>query len=479
MSIYEFGPFRLDAQRLLLVHQGDPLALGPKVVETLLALVEHPGDVLSKTELLDRVWPDGFVEEANLAQNIYVIRKTLKSLWAFDAIATVPRRGYRFVAPVSSVERTEARAPEPELPVVKKADPAPLRRYAFAALALVVAGLVTLGGLAVGHARSNGYVQPTLSADGARLYAMGRYYWNLRTRTGVRTSLRYFANVTKTDPRNALGYAALADANAIVGDYGYGTRSHAFYLQKARAFADRALAVDNRSAQAHASLGLIDDRLMKGDDAQREYRAAIALDPDYAPAHQWYGISLLIQGRSDLAYEQLTTASKLDPLSVATIDWLAQAAYLTRHYGPAIAYAHQTLDLSPQRLDAYEVMGLAYEAKGQYAQAVGAYKTFGRLARQRSEAAALLAHTYAAMHRFSDARAELKIAQSAVGGRAGADPEDVVMAFIAMGQRDEALRLLENETRRYRDDKALIALDPRMDPVRGDSRFRAYTENPA
>ena len=70
MSVYEFGPFQLDKDRLLLLHDGEPVALGPKVVETLLALVEHPGDVLSKSALLDRIWPEGFVEEANLAQNI-------------------------------------------------------------------------------------------------------------------------------------------------------------------------------------------------------------------------------------------------------------------------------------------------------------------------------------------------------------------------------------------------------------------------
>ena len=76
MSVYEFGPFRLDAGQLLLFDRGEPVALGPKVVETLLALIEHPGDVLTKSALLDRIWPEGFVDEANLAQNVYVLRKS-------------------------------------------------------------------------------------------------------------------------------------------------------------------------------------------------------------------------------------------------------------------------------------------------------------------------------------------------------------------------------------------------------------------
>src|SRR5438552_14007425 len=95
MSAYSFGPFQLDPERLLLTLAGEPIALGPKVVETLLALVERPGETRTKTELLDRIWPEGFVEESSLAQNIYVIRKVLRAHWA-DAIQTVPRRGYRF-----------------------------------------------------------------------------------------------------------------------------------------------------------------------------------------------------------------------------------------------------------------------------------------------------------------------------------------------------------------------------------------------
>ncbi|MGZ3497897.1 MAG: winged helix-turn-helix domain-containing protein [Vulcanimicrobiaceae bacterium] len=476
MSIFSFGPFRLDAQRLLLVLNDEPLPLGPKVVETLLALVEHSGEVLSKNELLDRVWPDGFVEEANLAQNIYVIRKALKAHWTVDAIATVPRRGYRFVAPVTLLEPDQVHVSQPQpVPVSERSL---WKRVGLALSGLAAAGFVVIAGLAIGHARGVANVQPVLSADGARLYAMGRYYWNQRTAAGVEKSLKYFDAVTKTDPQNALGYAGLADATTIIGEYGYGRQKSTFYYVKARGFAERALQVDTRSAQAHAALGSVLVQTGQRSRAQDEYRAAIALDPQYAAAHQWYGNLLLENGRSEDAYDQLATASKLDPLSVATVDWLAQAAYLTRRYSDAIAYAHQTLDLSPQRFDAYEVMGLAYEANGDYRSAMASYQTFGRMTRMHSEAAALLAHVYAQMHRYAAAREQLRIARAAIGGRNGADPSDVVMAFIAMGQRDEALHLLQNESRRYRDDKALIALDPRMDPVRSDMRFRAFTEEP-
>src|ERR1700729_4060715 len=117
MSLYEFGPFQLDAERLLLLDRGAPMPIGPKVVETLLALIEHPGEVLTKSTLLTRIWPEGYVDEANLAQNIYVLRKTLLARWNVAAIETIPRRGYRFKAPVQL--RDGAPRPEP-----RKAPPA-------------------------------------------------------------------------------------------------------------------------------------------------------------------------------------------------------------------------------------------------------------------------------------------------------------------------------------------------------------------
>ena len=115
MSLYEFGPFQLDATRLLLLEQGEPIPIGPKVVETLLALIEHPGEVFPKGELLARIWPEGYVDEANLAQNVYVLRKTLRRSWNVESIETIPRRGYRFVA---TVQRRDGVPPALRLAIV-------------------------------------------------------------------------------------------------------------------------------------------------------------------------------------------------------------------------------------------------------------------------------------------------------------------------------------------------------------------------
>src|SRR5438034_9269903 len=97
---YEFGPFRIDTLNRRLLRDSEVVPLKAKAVDTLLLLIENRGDVVEKDELMQRLWPDSFVEDANLTQNIYTLRKALGG----DYIQTVPRRGYRFVADVREAD---------------------------------------------------------------------------------------------------------------------------------------------------------------------------------------------------------------------------------------------------------------------------------------------------------------------------------------------------------------------------------------
>ena len=474
MSMYEFGPFQLDVERLLLLHDGAPVALGPKVVETLLALVEHPGDVLSKSALLDRIWPEGFVEEANLAQNIYVLRKSLRAQWECDAIETVPRRGYRFTAPVHVLEHVA-----PAEPVVV-ADRAPKRlhfsRRLAAALATAAVAVLAFTGISFRVMTADREaVHAPLSDSGARIYAIGRYYWNLRTRDGLEKSLNYFAQVIDSDPHNSVGYAALAQANATMGDYRFGALRPKAYFDRARGYAEKALALDDKSAEAHAALGLIGLDTKRYDVAESELRTSLQLDPNYGPAHEWYGIALLMRGELRDATHHLQLAADLDPLSVATTAWLGNAAYLDRRFDEAIAYARQTLDLSPHRFDAYATIGLAYEGRGQYERAIDAFRTFREHSPEnRAEASAYLAHAYALAHRTAEAQTELKFAMAHAKD---VDPGDLAIAIAALGHRSVAFGVL----RRVHDEMSWTAIvnDPRYDALRDDAQFKALAQGPA
>ncbi|WP_433975878.1 winged helix-turn-helix domain-containing protein [Tunturiibacter lichenicola] len=102
--LYEFGPFQVDPDRQVLLRQNQPVAITPKAFETLLILVRHSREVVSKDELMKAVWPDSFVEEANPSQNIFRIRKALGVAPGDERyIVTLPGRGYRFTAQVREV----------------------------------------------------------------------------------------------------------------------------------------------------------------------------------------------------------------------------------------------------------------------------------------------------------------------------------------------------------------------------------------
>ena len=121
-NLYEFGPFRLDLQEQRLLSEGKPVPLTPKSFQLLRVLVENPGRLLPKDELLKLVWPDSYVEEGNLSHHVFALRKALGDEKASaQYIETVPRRGYRFIAGVQEVKKTVAR----EAPVVREplADP--------------------------------------------------------------------------------------------------------------------------------------------------------------------------------------------------------------------------------------------------------------------------------------------------------------------------------------------------------------------
>src|SRR5579864_8795816 len=113
-KLYEFGEWRLDPAEHLLLRNGSTVPLGPKVFDTLLLLVEGAGRLVTKDEFMNRVWPDSFVEDLALTQNISQLRKVLGNGDA-PVIETVPKRGYRFVLSVAVRERTQSPGLAPQV----------------------------------------------------------------------------------------------------------------------------------------------------------------------------------------------------------------------------------------------------------------------------------------------------------------------------------------------------------------------------
>lgn len=460
---YAFGPFVLDTRTNILSAGGEPLALGPRVVETLAALIERAGEVVTKAEILDRVWAGEDVNESNVAQSVYVLRKVLSERGAGGAIATIPRRGYRFTAVVVQLAEP-ARAPLP-VRMDRFTPPAAARgnRFLFVTLALA---LLFLGG--VPAARAVPHAAP-LSVRGAELYRLGRYYWNLRTPTGLATSASLFAAVVASDPRSPLGHAGLADAALMRADYElpHVHVHQAQFFAVARREIAAALALDRNSAAAHTSRGMLLNNANHDTAAgEAEFRRAIQLDPSYAVAHHWYGTTLLERGRLADATRELRTAVALEPVSAASGGWLAEASYFRGHYTDAIVYARRALDLDPHRAGALRTLGLAYELTGDVPHAIAVFERLRRTGPDADGVPALLAEAYARAGRRDAARVALREAL-----RLHPRDADTAFALLALGDRTRGLAILDHEMTSK--SKLRYLPDPRLAPFR--TALRSFT----
>ena len=199
---YAIGPFELDAARSVLTLAGEPLALGPRVVETLTALVERPGEVVTKDELLDRVWAGEDVNESNVAQSVYTLRKMLREHGLGDAIATVPRRGYRFTAPVELARRSR---PSGRFRSGARAGRSASRWLAPAAVAVLRSSRSSPARAGAPHDRHA--PRAPLSARGASCTDSAATTGTCARRRGSRRARDLFAAVVASDPRNPLGHA--------------------------------------------------------------------------------------------------------------------------------------------------------------------------------------------------------------------------------------------------------------------------------
>src|SRR5947209_8902919 len=138
--LYEFGPFRLDTAERTLFSGERPVTLTPKVFDLLVLMLENPGRLLEKENLLKTLWPETFVEEANLSVNVSTLRKALgESPVEVRYIETVPKRGYRFVADVKEIT-TAVPVPEPPPPVRKRWSQSTIAGLVLGAIAAVAAG---------------------------------------------------------------------------------------------------------------------------------------------------------------------------------------------------------------------------------------------------------------------------------------------------------------------------------------------------
>ena len=462
---FRFGKFTLDTQKRLLSENGLPVALGPKVIETLAVLVENAGTLVTKDALMERLWPDRCVEEGNLTQNIYRLRQVLGAAGLRDAIETMACRGYRFVAPVEAVDVLEREAPKYPAAAPRK----PARRWIVAASAAACSFALMAANMSQSRAVP---AFARLSPESQRLYALGRYFWNLRSDTDdVKVSLRYFEEVVKRDPANPLGYSGVADAYLTFFDiYCDSTVTGCQRIVSlANVNARKAVAVDPNSAEAHTSLAMaINEFTHDAGRSDAEFLRAIALDKNYALAHHWYGNSLLVRGLAAKATLEHKAALAIEPTSPSTYAWLANDAYFNRQYHDAIAYAQESLAIYPDRHQTRVMLGLSYEQLGEERAAIDVFNQF-----QPAERDAHVAEVYAREGQRAKAIALLRD-MSREDALVSGSALDVGFAWLALGDEARAYAFMKAAPLTNHVAQSFLAHDPRLDVLRSDPKFGRF-----
>lgn len=581
--LYEFGPYLLDTAEYVLLREEKPVSLTPKAFETLLVLVQQSGHVVEKESIINAVWPDTVVEENILAVNVSLLRKRLGPRENGEQyIENVPRRGYRFTAPVKEVcvendgFQTAGGPSRPASVAKESGGQRGVETVALAVLPLINAtsdpnmeylsdgitesiinSLSQLASLRV-TARSTVFrykgreVDPqevghklnvravltgrvllrdealniqlelvdvadgsqlwgeqyilnfsdlfavqeeiarvisekllstlsgeqqkrlakryTESPEAYRIYLRGRFYWNKRTLEGLKKGVEYFQQAIDKDPNYALAYTGLADSYALLGSVEYSALPPLEAMPRARAWAIKALEVDDTLAEAHASVAYVHIFDWHWTDAERAYLRAIELNPNYATAHHWYAMYLGAMARFDEAFEEIELAQELDPLSLPIGVGVGWQFFLTRQYRRAIEEYRKTLEMDPNFYMAHFLLGLVHEQESMFDEAIAAYQQAQTLSHGHPLMIAAPGHAYAALGQRDEAQTVLdQLTQ--LGKRRYVSPYYIAAIYTGLGEKEQALAWLDRACESRSEGLVWLKVDPLFDTLRTDPRF--------
>ena len=299
------------------------------------------------------------------------------------------------------------------------------------------------------------------------LYLKGRYYWDKRNEEAYKVAEDAYKQAIALDPNYALAYAGLADCY-LFREIGLG-RDVA--MPKAKEFALKALELDESLAEAHTTLAFVHSNYELDFAAgEREFRRAIELKPNYAIAHQFYGSMLVATGRTDAALAEMRRAVDLEPYSAA-INWsLGMGLGFARRYDEAIVQLQKTLQIQPNYALAEGNLTGMYIQTGRYEDAMQLVQKHLANPERRQGALANLAMIYARTGREPEARKTLGLLLNEAKSQNA--PYGIARVYAALGEKDEAVRWLNNGYGERSFSMFFLRVDPFFDSLHGDPGFQ-------
>ena len=464
------------------------MKLQQQPLQLLIALVERPGELVTRDELRRRLWPQGITVDFDQSLNKCVtkLRGALRDQAASPRfVETLPKRGYRFIAPVELGPAQQPPSP-PGTSVPTSGDGG---RFTGTEVAggdggrpwLVLAGCAAIAAtllVAVGSARpaitrpvtidgpAKAGPSPIYAARDA--YERGRLALSRRSDESLRLGVEHFQRAVALSPRYADAYVGLADAWSLLSSDGLVDPREG--MPRARDAANRALMLDATLARAHTSLArtaMIFD--WDWPTARWHFDRAIALDAGDALTHQWYAYLLSAVGRHDEAIAEVRRAVAAEPRSPNTNTALGYVLYVARRYDEAATELSRTLEIDPDFAQARRNLALVRVQQHRIGDAVAALERVVAINRESPMAMGELAWARALNGERAEA-ARLLAELDTLRARVYVPPEAVALAQLGVGNRDEAVAWLQRAFTMRVATLAHLGTEPIWDGLRNDPR---------
>jgi DNA-binding winged helix-turn-helix (wHTH) protein/tetratricopeptide (TPR) repeat protein len=472
MASATFGPFSLDLTSGELRRSGAVLKLQPQPSKLLILLVERAGELVTRDEIRRRVWGNETFVDFDQSVNFCVrqIRAALHDHADEPCfVETLPRRGYRFIAPVQRVSDVTTSDPA-SIPVVPRLRPVRWRWVAVTCFVLLIAAAAAAS--IVWRQQQRPSIDRPDTSKGRYEVELGHFFLNKFSADGAIAAMEHFEAAVREDPNYAPAYAGLAESYNQLGSVFIASKPPANVRLLALRAATRAIQLDPNLAEAYAALGYTTLHEFDWTNAEAALRRAVELSPRYVPARQAYAGYLAARGRFTEAIEEARRGVDFQPASVGARQTLAWMLYFARQYDAAVRELRTILQMDRTYALAHFRLGQILIVTGRSDDAVLPLQTAVQLTNRGPAALGLLAMAYGRLGQRAEAQRiveELERRAAIENIPAGA----VLLAYIGVGDTARAIEVLERGYVERDNYEVNIASDPLMDPLRSEPRFDA------
>ncbi|MEO8041067.1 MAG: FlgO family outer membrane protein [Acidobacteriota bacterium] len=309
----------------------------------------------------------------------------------------------------------------------------------------------------------------TVDPEAYQAYLKGRYYWNRRTTENLRKAIEQFKIAIDRDPNYALAFTGLGDCYVVLPEYaGLPTTETA---PQAKAYAERAVAIDPQLAEPHATLGSVYRQTWQWSEAEREYKRAIEINPNYATLYHWYSLFLKEMGRNDEAAVAIKRARELDPLSSVIGVNVAELYQQQNNHNASIATCLKIIELDPNYGAAYEDLGVSYVLEGRHSEAIAAADKAADLSKRAGVTLGNVGYIYAVAEKRAEATSIIKELEAKYA-RKEAIGQDLAMVYVGLGDTNKAFAWLEKDFLAREGKLGQIRWYVAFESLRTDGRFK-------